>query len=97
MTKPMFHARKFLNKRGQYEGACILAEVTRGRKAEHSEAYLSVTDCSRKICLDFEFHKKGDRSNALFKLRTLIETLQGFEGAVKEVCKLADEEDGKKS
>jgi hypothetical protein len=89
MAFKKFHVRKWLNKRGHHSTAAIFAEVRVDRYHNNSEATLAISDCRRRIELDFpwvggfHFHKKAsEMSNALYKLDTLIDTLTQFREAL---------------
>ena len=82
-----YYVRKFLNRRGYFAGAYILASV------EHAPAnatagygidtHMEITDCSRRIELDFPMWSKGDRANSLAKARLLAEVMDRFADALE--------------
>lgn len=95
MSRKMLYKREFLNRK---EGsAAMILSVINGsytvkegkRKGEHvvyAEAYVTLSDCSRQIHLDFECGRKTYKER-LDKLRRLIKGLKQVEAAIKKVFK----------
>ena len=75
-NKP-FYRRRFLNRRGHHAGAFVLAEckVDTWQDRAAVDAFLTIADCSRVVTLDLSGATTSDISNALFKARTLRDTL----------------------
>lgn len=75
-NKP-FYRRRFLNRRGHHAGAFVLAEckITIWQDRPELDASLTIADCSRVVTLDLGGATTCEISNALFKARTLRDTL----------------------
>lgn len=82
--KPRYYVRKFLNLPGNHNLGAILASV------ERDSFVLDISDCSRKISLEFNGYGKPEQRNALHKVDVLIEVLTGFRAAMIEEFKEAD-------
>lgn len=60
-------------------------------------AGFSITDCSRKVSLDFDCWDKQDTQNSRDKLRTLIYELQAFQVQFENAVKLMEEMEERKA
>ena len=58
---------------------------------QYVSAGFAITDCSRKVSLDFDCWDKPDIQNARDKLRTLITELTEFEVQFEDAVKLMEE------
>jgi len=90
-----YYVRKFLNRRGYHGGAYILASIERAPANATSgygvDTYMEITDCSRRIELEFPMWSKPDRANSLAKARLLADVMSRFadalEAEIEEVAK----------
>jgi len=79
-----------LNLPGHHSTAAIVAEVVQTGDGKYStEAYLQISDCDRRIRLDFCIHDLDDHENNLHKIDTLISSLRSFRRAVVKAQKRA--------
>ena len=79
--------RKWLNKLHYHSVAFIRTRIERPKVGwDWLDADIIIGDCSRQITLDFDVKRgdKSDLSNALYKLDTLINTLQEFRDMLAE-------------
>lgn len=74
-----------LNLPGHHSTASIVAEVTRrGEGRYDTDAFIQISDCDRKIMLDFQPLDPDEHANDLYKIDTLLDTLRTFKrGLVK--------------
>lgn len=83
-----YYKRDFLNKG---EGMAVFeAYVDWVESPEYNtgiDAGFSITDCNRKISLDFYVHNDESFENAEYKLNTLIDQLNIFKGHIQEARK----------
>lgn len=88
-SKP-FYRRRFLNRRGHHAGAFVLAECKIGTWQDRAEldAFVTIADCSRVVALDLSGATTSEISNALFKARTLRDTLVDLTATLE---RMADE------
>lgn len=80
--------RKFLNKKSHHSTAAIYTEVEYDGYGTYST--FVVTDCARKIKLDFPGRAASDRANSLHKLDTLIESVVQFRAALTDAWDYED-------
>jgi hypothetical protein len=89
--------RHFLNLPGFHAGAYIRAYVEDttalgehdGRALDHGPRLeLEVSDCHRRIALEFDVTSAGDRMNSFHKVDTLIAALQAFRDGMAEEAAL---------
>ena len=45
---------------------------------------LEITDCSKRVSLEFELDSEGERANSLHKLETLIAALRVFRKGIED-------------
>lgn len=79
MSDQVFYERQFLNDEGHHNLAAILAEVDLWESS--IEGCIEISDCGRKIELDFWASNDSDYQNGLKKLDRLIDTISGFREA----------------
>jgi hypothetical protein len=86
-SKP-FYRRRFLNRRGHHAGAFVLAECKTATWRDQAELDASVTiaDCSRVVTLDLSGATTSEISNALFKARTLRDTLVDLTATLEQMA-----------
>lgn len=80
--------RRFLNRPGHHAGAYVIASVAdssscRRADCDHyfcAEMDLRISDCDRS--LDFAVNDAAARRNSLYKINTLIDTLEAFREAL---------------
>lgn len=78
-----YYKRGFLNKK---EGmAAFEAETSfeSGEWCNSVDGSFAITDCNRKVLLDFCIYNEDDAKNVFFKLSTLIKELMEFEKQLK--------------
>ena len=77
MGSQPFYRRRFLNRRGHHAGAFVLAVCKIGTWQDWAEldAFVTIADCSRVVTLDLSGATTSEISNALFKARTLRDTI----------------------
>lgn len=82
-----YYVRKFLNRRGYFGGAYVLAYVERAPVNSPAgygiDTHLEIADCSRRVSLDFPMWSKADRANSLAKARLLAEVTARFAEALE--------------
>jgi hypothetical protein len=90
MRSKRFYRRRFLNRRGHHAGAYVLAECKVGSWQDRLDldAFVTIADCGRVVTLDFSGATPAEIGNALFKARTLRDSLVDFTAALEQ---LADE------
>lgn len=71
MAKIKYHSRKFLNK-AKGTAAIEVAVETYEWNAGVMDASISITDCSRRVTLDFSVYNKKDLDEKINKLGLLI-------------------------
>jgi hypothetical protein len=80
--------RRFLNRPGFHAGAYVRAEIedtTRRVVGDHNfepEIELEISDCSRRVDLEFDVDSPAALRNSLYKIDTLIAVLQRFRGGI---------------
>lgn len=86
-SKP-FYRRRFLNRRGHHAGAFVLAEckIVTYRKRPELDAAVTIADCSRLVTLDLGGETTSEISNALFKARTLRDTLVDLTATLEQMA-----------
>jgi hypothetical protein len=87
-----YHKRGFLNKaRGTAVFECSVDHGPAEESFYNSVcANFCITDCARKIELDFYAHDKESEVNCLHKIDTLITELQSFKANLLEAYAAAD-------
>lgn len=89
--------RKFLNKPGFHDRACIIAEVedTSKKKSDSLNRWdaiphvkLLIADCDKKVTFDFDWDTPSDRKNSLQKVDVMIDALVKFREALEAEQKL---------
>ena len=86
----IFERKEFLNLPGHNGMANIIAQLTvnpyESDGVEYRSTYckLDFADCSRVIHMDIDIEDEYSRENALFKLDTLIDVLNGYRDAVEK-------------
>ena len=90
MRSKRFYRRRFLNRRGHHAGAYVLAECKLGnwQDRRHLDAFVTIADCGRAVTLDLSGVTPAEVGTALFKARTLRDSLVDFTAALEH---LADE------
>lgn len=72
-------ARAMLNLPGHHSTGAIAAEVwTDGPGKYDTHAFVQISDCDRKITLDFSPSDPDAHENDLYKVDTLIASLRAF-------------------
>lgn len=86
-SKP-FYRRRFLNRRGHHAGAYVLAEceIETWKDQVGLEAFVTIADCSRVVTLDLGGGTASEIRNALFKARTLRDTLVDMTAALERMA-----------
>ncbi len=93
--KYRMYERRFLNRRGFYSSAFVLASVEDTSAGEGSEQHtpeveLRIGDCNRSISLEFDLYGADDRRNSLEKIDHLVFVLSAFRDALREEADLRD-------
>ena len=72
----------------------MIAEIRRSRHTPSTsiDAILTLADCRRVVDLDFDFHDRHSRANALHKARSLRAVVVAFADAVEEAAAWAEAE-----
>lgn len=98
-TQHTFYRRRFLNRPKFQSGAHVIAEVERQVYNGNVDYYhtLRISDCNRVVSFDLSDSSSAERRNALFKLDTLISTLEDFREAVIESFEEIEEQERAKS
>jgi hypothetical protein len=82
-----FYIRRFLNRPGHHGGAYVLASVedTTKHKLEDGDAWaeFELSDCSRRVSLEFPMSTKGERRNSLRKARLVAKAAADFAAALE--------------
>ena len=76
-----FYSRRFLNHAGHHAGAYILAIVEETEPDDLDawcEVTLEITDCYRRVSLEFPLGDEDDRRNSVHKARVLARDLTRF-------------------
>ena len=77
-----------LNLPGHHSTAAIAAEVvTTGPGRYDTNAFVQISDCDRRIALDFCLHDADEHENNLYKVDTLISSLRTFRRALVKAQK----------
>jgi predicted ribosome quality control (RQC) complex YloA/Tae2 family protein len=88
-TKRHLYSRKFLNNnRGLGAIECEIETSSYGGNSMYVDAGIVISDCYRRIQLDFGISEKKDVASKLAKIKMLIAELSKFETALE---KAADE------
>jgi hypothetical protein len=82
-----FYVRRFLNRRGHYAGAYVLASVRdtsreRGSYVE-PDVEFTLADCNRVVSLDFPLSSESSRRNSLAKAAVLADVTARFKEALE--------------
>lgn len=81
-----FYARKFLNRPGHHAGAYVLAVVEQSTVDDGPDSYreisLEISDCFRRVDLEFPMGTASQRANSVRKARLLADVLVEFADAV---------------
>lgn len=87
-----FYTRRFLNLPGCHGGAYILAEVEATGPDDPdwsaTEPFIEITDCARRVRLDFPLYSAEERRNSLRKARILAGELTRFADALEVEAEL---------
>ena len=88
MRGKRFYRRRFLNRRGHHAGAYVLADCTieMWRDQPAVDASVTIADCSRLVTLDFSGATAPEIGNALFKARTLRDTLIDLTASLEQAA-----------
>lgn len=88
MSSKPFYRRRFLNRRGHHAGAFVLAECKLGTWQDGVvlDASVTIADCSRLVTLDLGGETLSEISNALFKARTLRDTLVDLTATLEQMA-----------
>ncbi len=80
-----FYVRKFLNRRGHHAAAYVYAVVEQARDddAYTDDPTFELTDCFRRVELEFPLGSAADRANSVRKARLLAEAAVGFADALE--------------
>lgn len=88
-----YYVRKFLNRPGHHGGANVLASVEDTSKSagDGDPAFVEfeISDCFRRVGLDFPLRSSADRRNSLAKARLLAEVTARFLEALEAEAELA--------
>jgi hypothetical protein len=91
--------RRFLNRPGWHGRATIIAEVEDTSRLHSDElryddrprVHLSITDCSNECSFEFDLADRRDQANSLYKVDTMIRTLERFRKALQTEINLRNE------
>lgn len=91
--------RRFLNRPGWHGRATIVAEVEDTSRLHPEElrfgrepkVFLSISDCSNECRLEFHLDSRAAERNSLYKLDTLIGSLERFRQALREEIDLLNQ------
>ena len=78
-----------LNRPGYHGGAYVHVFVENTSRRRFRDGFpsprlrLEITDCSNHIRLEFDVETEGSRENSLFKIATLIDSLQRFQAGLQ--------------
>lgn len=72
-----------LNLPGHHGTAAIVAEITENRYGNY--ASIVISDCDRRISLEFELTDGDSYENDMHKVDTLVDALQTFRRALKKL------------
>lgn len=93
-----YYVRKFLNRPGHHGGAYVLVEVEDTSKStDHDDlAFIEfeISDCFRRVGLDFPLHTAAERRNSLVKARLLADVTARFLEALEVEAELAAQRSG---
>jgi hypothetical protein len=89
-----YYSRQFLNLRGHHGGAYVLAVVEALRPGEEDASWareltFELSDCSRRVLLDFPLMNAADRRNSLRKARLLADVTARFAEALAVEAEIA--------
>lgn len=89
----IYSRRKFINKPYNHSDGSILTTVSVSEEKDyvHSYAACKIRDCGRVIELTFSMGDRRSLSNNIFKVDTLIQTLDGFKKAMISAFELERE------
>lgn len=84
--------RRFLNRPGWHGRAAVIAEVEDTTRLHPDELrfptrphiYLMISDCSHECRLEFDLTSRSGQRNSLYKIDTLIRSLERFRSALRE-------------
>lgn len=82
---------KLLNRPGFHSTAAIACQVEITNWHKHVMAEVHVSDCDRKISLDFDDSTRSDYNNSLHKIDTMIKVLTKFREQFEVACMEAEE------
>ena len=91
--KILYRKRTWLNRPGHHSIGLVHAEVTREPGHGWVDGYMTIGDCSRTITLSLGYCGKTELANSIFKLDTLMATIQGTRDALLKAQELADKEE----
>ena len=90
-----------LNRPGYHAGAYVHVFVEdTSRRRFRRDGYpsprfrLEIADCTNHIRLEFDVETPGDRENSLYKIETLIGSLQRFQAGLQAEAELRAEREG---
>jgi hypothetical protein len=88
MRSKRFYRRRFLNRRGHHAGAYVLSECKVGSWQDRLDldAFVTIADCGRVVTLDLSGATPAEIGNALFKARTLRDSLVDFTAALEQMA-----------
>ncbi len=81
--------RVLLNQPGYHGDAYVYVFVENTSRRRFRDGFpeprlrLEIADCSNRIRLEFDVETEGSRENSLFKIQTLIDSLQRFEAGLQ--------------
>lgn len=94
-----YYVRKFLNRPSHHGGAYVLVEVEDTSKSQDDDDFalieFEISDCFRRVGLDFPLRTAGDRKNSLAKARLLAEVTERFLEALEAEAELAAHRSGR--
>lgn len=77
-----YYSRKWLN---QKEGTAFIEASIEDSYSKYKDSTLNISDCNKKISLDFSFHTQKEKKEKLKKLDLLINELKEFKLALEKV------------
>lgn len=91
--------RQFLNRPGFHGKAAVIASVEDTSVLDEAELrfhrvpdiYLSISDCSKECALEFNLEGREAQRNSLYKINTLIASLERFRDALESESALYNE------
>ena len=90
--KEYFYRREFINRKGYHTSAHILMDISVENK-NWWDVVFDIGDCSRIVSLSLGIDDKKERTNSLYKIKKLKESIIGFEKALIKASKDAEKQE----